>query len=223
MYVEVRVGDYIVIAVTDTGSGMSDEVKLRAFEPFFTTKDVGAGSGLGLSMVYGFVKQSGGHVQIYSEVGRGTSIRVFLPAAADDSVASGDDARQPNAITHMPRGNEKILVVEDDPRVRRVTVARLVEIGYDVIEATDGPEAIDILETDPDISLLFTDIVMPGGMHGNELADVARYLKPGMKVLFTSGYAEPSIAGKGIAENESWLKKPYTAAELAARLRILLD
>ncbi|MDH6265126.1 PAS domain S-box-containing protein [Rhizobium sp. SG_E_25_P2] len=223
MYPEVRTGDYIVIAVTDNGVGMSEEIKARAFEPFFTTKQVGAGSGLGLSMVYGFVKQSGGHIQIYSESGLGASVRLFLPVAGvvEETV---DDARaDADAPAAAPRGHETILVVEDDPRVRRVTVGRLVSAGYDVVEAGNGPEAIEILETHPDISLLFTDIVMPGGMHGGELAELARGLRPELKVLFTSGYAEPSIAGRELVNEESWLKKPYTATELALRLRQLLD
>ncbi|WP_137155471.1 PAS domain-containing sensor histidine kinase [Rhizobium sp. FKL33] len=223
MYPEVRTGDYVAISVTDTGVGMSEEVKARAFEPFFTTKQVGAGSGLGLSMVYGFVKQSGGHIQIYSEPGLGASVRLFLPVVGategpGDDVRSGSSAPQP-----APRGYETILVVEDDPRVRRVTVGRLLSAGYDVVEAGNGPEAIEILETHPDISLLFTDIVMPGGMHGGELAEIARKLRPELKVLFTSGYAEPSIAGRELVNEESWLKKPYTANELALRLRQLLD
>ena len=223
MYPEVRTGDYIVIAVTDNGAGMTEEVKLHAFEPFFTTKEVGSGSGLGLSMVYGFVKQSGGHVQIYSEPGRGTSVRIFLPVIqeiADDAADNGPAAVRTDAIL---RGHEKILVVEDDARVRRVTVARLNDAGYNVIEAENGHEALALLEAHPEIRLLFTDIVMPGGMHGNELADFARAMKPEIKVLFTSGYAEPSVAGKEFVTTESWLKKPYTAAELAARLRKLLD
>jgi CheY-like chemotaxis protein len=223
MYPEVRTGDYIIIAVTDNGMGMTEEVKLHAFEPFFTTKDVGAGSGLGLSMVYGFVKQSGGHVQIYSEPGHGTSIRIFLPAAQD--VVGEADRTLPAAMRAdaILRGHEKILVVEDDPRVRRVTVSRLNDAGYRVIEAENGPEALALVDAHPEIRLLFTDIVMPGGMHGNELADLVRAVKPEIKVLFTSGYAEPSVAGKEFGETENWLKKPYTAAELAARLRKLLD
>jgi PAS domain S-box-containing protein len=223
MYSEVRIGDYIIIAVTDTGVGMTDEVKLRAFEPFFTTKEVGAGSGLGLSMVYGFVKQSGGHIQIYSEPGQGTSIRIFLPVIHEEQETVDPDAGVPAPEDGMRRGHERILVVEDDPRVRRVTVARLNDIGYDVIEAANGPEALQLLEAHAEIRLLFTDIVMPGGMHGNELADMARTIKPEIKVLFTSGYAEPSVAGKEVASSGNWLKKPYTAAELAGRLRELLD
>ncbi|MDB5524054.1 MAG: sensor histidine kinase [Rhizobium sp.] len=223
MYPEVRTGDYIVIAVTDTGVGMTEEVKLHAFEPFFTTKEVGSGSGLGLSMVYGFVKQTGGHVQIYSEPEHGTSVRIFLPVlqeVANDNDGAGNSPARAAAVL---RGHEKILVVEDDARVRRVTVARLHDAGYEVIEASNGPQALELLDVHTEISLLFTDIVMPGGMHGNELADLARTIKPQIKVLFTSGYAEPSVAGKEFAETENWLKKPYTAAELAARLRKLLD
>jgi PAS domain S-box-containing protein len=223
MYPEVRIGDYVLIAVTDTGVGMTDEVKLHAFEPFFTTKEVGAGSGLGLSMVYGFVKQSGGHVQIYSEPGHGTSVRIFLPVAQEIVDDTAGTTVLPARAEEVQRGHEKILVVEDDPRVRRVTVARLNDVGYEVIEAANGPEALDLIGVHPEIRLLFTDIVMPGGIHGNELADLARSVKPDIKVLFTSGYAEPSVAGKEFAERESWLKKPYTAAELAARLRKLLD
>jgi CheY-like chemotaxis protein len=223
MYPEVRIGDYVLIAVTDTGVGMTDEVKLHAFEPFFTTKEVGAGSGLGLSMVYGFVKQSGGHVQIYSEPGHGTSVRIFLPVVQDTADAVDGVATSPIRIEAVPGGHEKILVVEDDPRVRRVTVARLNDVGYEVIEAENGPEALELIGAHPEIRLLFTDIVMPGGMHGNELADLARSIKPDIKVLFTSGYAEPSVAGKEFAATESWLKKPYTAGELTARLRQLLD
>ncbi|MBB1249113.1 PAS domain-containing sensor histidine kinase [Rhizobium sp. G21] len=224
MYPEVRTGDYVAISVTDNGVGMSEEVKAKAFEPFFTTKQVGSGSGLGLSMVYGFVKQSGGHIQIYSEPGLGASVRLFLPVVGVAAEGPVEDERphddEPQAA---PRGYETILVVEDDPRVRRVTVGRLVSAGYDVVEAGNGPEAIEILETHPDINLLFTDIVMPGGMHGGELADVARKLRPDLKVLFTSGYAEPSIAGREMVNEETWLKKPYTATELALRLRQLLD
>jgi PAS domain S-box-containing protein len=223
MYQDVRIGDYIVIAVTDNGVGMSEEVKLRAFEPFFTTKEVGSGSGLGLSMVYGFVKQSGGQVQIYSEPGTGTSIRIFLPVLGDahgDSAQASQGSARPAAL---PRGHEKILVVEDDSRVRRVTVARLKDAGYHVIEASNGPEALEYLAMHPEIRLLFTDIVMPGGMHGDELAELAVSSKPDLKVLFTSGYAEPGVAGRGLERSESWLRKPYTAAELAHRLRKLLD
>lgn len=221
MYPQVRTGDYVLVSVTDTGTGMTEEVKSHAFEPFFTTKDVGSGTGLGLSMVYGFVKQSGGHVQLYSEIGQGTSVRLFLPAIR---VATADEAGEvPAGMAGIPRGHETILVVEDDPRVRRVAVARLTDTGYRVIEATNAAEALAVLNETPDIDLLFTDIVMPGGMTGIELAREVRIQRPEIRILFTSGYAEPNVAGREIGEGGSWLTKPYTARELATRLRELLD
>jgi nitrogen-specific signal transduction histidine kinase len=223
MYPQVRTGDYVLIAVTDTGAGMSPEVKQRAFEPFFTTKSVGAGTGLGLSMVYGFVKQSGGHIQLYSEVGQGTSVRIFLPAPVSTRVAAGRHANATADGGGILRGHESILVVEDDARVRRVAVARLKDAGYQVIEAATGAEGLALSAAHPEIRLLFTDIVMPGGMTGDELAKEVRMIRPDIKILFTSGYAEPSVAGRELAEEGSWLKKPYTARELAVRLRQLLD
>jgi PAS domain S-box-containing protein len=222
MYPEVHPGEYVLISMTDTGEGMSAEVKQRAFEPFFTTKATGQGTGLGLSMVYGFVKQSGGHVQIYSEVGRGTSVRVFLPAARQPAETGAEAAASAEAALPATK-NETILVVEDDPRVRRVAVARLADQGYRIIEATNGPEALDRLAAGADVDLLFTDVVMPGGMTGDELARKVRERRPGMKVLFTSGYAEPAVASREQAETGNWLRKPYTAMELARRVRALLD
>ncbi|MGF7159529.1 PAS domain S-box-containing protein [Rhodoligotrophos appendicifer] len=222
LYPEVRTGDFVLVSVTDTGKGMSAEVRQRAFEPFFTTKGPGSGTGLGLSMVYGFVRQSGGHVQIYSELGKGTSVRLFLPAAKNQmpavSLELADSAR-----SDLPRGHETILVVEDDPRVRRIAVARLQEAGYTVLEASNGLDALALIGGHPEIRLLFTDVVMPGGLSGDELARKVRATRPEIKVLFTSGYAEPSIAGRELAETGSWLKKPYTAKDLAIRLRELLD
>ena len=222
MYPEVRTGDFVLIAVTDTGTGMPADVRQRAFEPFFTTKSVGAGTGLGLSMVYGFVKQSGGHVQLYSEVGQGTSIRLFLPAVQSNRAATSPDALASAEPEAMPRGGETILVVEDDARVRRVAIARLEDTGYRVLEATNGVEARALLASHPEISLLFTDIVMPGGMTGDELAKEARSMRPDIKILFTSGYSEPHVAGRELGASGSWLRKPYTARELAVRLRELL-
>jgi CheY-like chemotaxis protein len=219
MYPEIRTGRYVLIAVTDTGSGMSKEVRQRAFEPFFTTKPTGAGTGLGLSMVYGFVRQSGGNIQIYSELGRGTSIRIFLPLAEADT--SEDLARGAAEMGAMPRGSETILVVEDDPRVRRVTIARLRGLGYQVIEADSGAAALALLAAHPEIAAIFTDVVMPGGMSGDELAAAALAAKPDLKVLFTSGYAEPAVAQQGLGAG-AWLKKPYTAAELAGKIREIL-
>lgn len=213
-------GHYVLVAVTDTGVGMNEDVKRHAFEPFFTTKGTGAGTGLGLSMVYGFVKQSGGHIQLYSEPDRGTSVRLFLPAAQGEDqlaqVGEGEDAGH----DRIPTGRETILVVEDDARVRRVVVSRLQDAGYSVIEAEAGARALQLLAEHPEVSLVFTDMIMPGGMNGDELAQHVRALRPDVKMLFTSGYAEPSAAGRAAG---SWLQKPYTARELALRLRELLD
>ena len=221
MYPEVRTGHYVMISVTDTGTGMTPEVRQRAFEPFFTTTGVGGGTGLGLSMVYGFVKQSGGHVQLYSEPGQGTSVRLFLPAVQPQRLAAVDGSEIANSLEGF-RGQGTILVVEDDPRVRRVAVSRLADAGYNVIEAGTAKEALVKLDEHPEVALLFTDIVMPGGMTGDELAKTVRTKRPGIKILFTSGYAEPEVAGRELSEAGSWLKKPYTARELIARLSELL-
>jgi PAS domain S-box-containing protein len=221
MYPQVRAGNFVLIAVTDTGVGMSADTRQRAFEPFFTTKGVGVGTGLGLSMVYGFAKQSGGYVQLYSEVGQGTTVRIFLPAVQKETPHQSDQGQDLTQFA-IPRGSEKVLVVEDDVRVRRVAVLRLADAGYSVVEASSGSEALERLEENPDVALLFTDIVMPGGMTGDELAETVRRTRPKIKVLFTSGYAEPTIAGRELSQSGTWLKKPYTARELAVRLRELL-
>jgi PAS domain S-box-containing protein len=220
MYPEVRTGRYVLIAVTDTGAGMTEEVRQRAFEPFFTTKPTGAGTGLGLSMVYGFVKQLGGNIQIYSELERGTSIRIFLPLA-EAAQASDETESAATEMNAMPQGSETILVVEDDARVRRVTIARLRSLGYRVVEADNGPVALKLLGDHPETAMIFTDVVMPGGMNGDELAEAALAIRPDLRVLFTSGYAEPAIAREGLGAG-AWLKKPYTAAELAEKIHEIL-
>ncbi|MGO4440354.1 PAS domain S-box protein [Rhizobium sp. RAF56] len=220
MYPLVQPNKYVLISVTDNGIGMSPDVRDHAFEPFFTTKAPGAGTGLGLSMVYGFAKQSAGHLQLYSEVGQGTTVRLFLPRAAESDRSVPTDRVD---ISVSPSGRETILVVEDDARVRRVTVARLTALGYDVIEATNGHEAWAELERQDGIRLLFTDVAMPGGMNGDELASRVRESRPDMKILLTSGYSEPHAASREIAAGAGWLKKPYTSHELAVRLRSLLD
>jgi PAS domain S-box-containing protein len=219
-YADVRTGRYVLIAVTDTGDGMSEEVRERAFEPFFTTKPTGAGTGLGLSMVYGFVKQSGGNIQLDSEVGRGTTVRVFLPLAeaAHTAVKPGRGKAEADA---MPGGSETILLVEDDPRLRRVASRRLRSLGYQVIDADNGPNALTLLAAHPEIAMIFTDFVMPGGMNGNELAAAAIAAKPAIRILFTSGYAEPAAALRRLPAG-AWLRKPYTAIELAKRIRDVL-
>ena len=221
MYPDIRTGRYVLIAVTDTGSGMSEEVRQRAFEPFFTTKPTGAGTGLGLSMVYGFVKQSGGNIQIYSELGQGTSVRIFLPLAEADQAK----ARRPGQSRHWSRNAARI---RNDPRSSRTTRAcaghrrkRLRSLGYQIIEADNGAAALALLGVRPEIAMIFTDIVMPGGMNGDELAEAALAAKPGLKILFTSGYAEPAIARIGL-KAAVWLKKPYTADELAEKIRAVL-
>tara|TARA_R110002020_G_scaffold133848_4_gene298739 strand:+ start:502 stop:2436 length:1935 start_codon:yes stop_codon:yes gene_type:complete len=223
MYPNVRTGDYVLVSVTDNGEGMPPEVKQRAFEPFYTTKGVGSGTGLGLSMVYGFAKQSGGQIQLYSEEGQGTSVRIFLPATQPTVDAAAAPDGKATAPQTLPGGSEKILAVEDDARVRRIAVSRLTDLGYAVVEAENGVQALAKLRENEDIALLFTDVVMPGGMTGDELAQIVRAEHPHVKVLFTSGYAEPEIAGRELAVSGSWLKKPYTARELALRLRELLD
>ena len=220
MYTHTRTGDYVLITVADTGIGMSEDVKQRAFEPFFTTKDVSVGTGLGLSMVYGFARQSGGHVEIDSELGRGTSVRLFLPAIADKVEIVSEVERDTGG---MLRGQETILVVEDDARVRRIAAARLRDAGYAILEAETGAAALGLIELNPGIKLLFTDIAMPGGMTGDELAAEVRAIRPDIKILFTSGYAEPRIAGRELAEAGNWLQKPYTARQLTMKLRDLLD
>ncbi len=217
LHPEVNPGDYAMIAVTDDGTGMPKEVLDRVFEPFFTTKGVGKGSGLGLSMVYGFVKQSNGHVSIYSEPGLGTTVRIYLPAtAAVGERAPGEGQPEEPAAS----GSETVLIAEDDPFVRSFGVASLKSLGYRVIEATDGREALEALNSGAHIDILFTDIVMPGGMNGWELAEEARRARPGLKVLLTSGYALETLAERGrLPKGALILHKPYRKIELAKRLR----
>ncbi len=216
---EVAPGDYVQMAVTDTGSGMPEDVLAHVFEPFFTTKEVGKGTGLGLSMIYGFAKQSGGHAKIYSEVGHGTTVRLYLPRLANEAKSE--------AVAVVPShkgGGETILVVEDNPDVRRLVLRQLRDLGYEVIEAANGPEALRILDGGASIDLLFTDVVMPGGMTGRQLAEAAKTRRPGMKTLFTSGYTEDSILRLGnLDPGVRLLSKPYRKHELATRIRETLD
>jgi PAS domain S-box-containing protein len=216
---EVPPGDYILICITDEGVGMAADVRERAFEPFFTTKEVGKGSGLGLSMVYGFIKQSGGHVAIYSEPNLGTSVRLYLPCA-DNAVVGTQSAATELGEHAAPGGGESILVVEDDPFVRGYAVATLEGLGYKVRVAANGPEALLRLEGDDHIDLLFTDVVMPGGMSGWDLAQRASERRPDIKVLFASGYALDTLVANGRAiEGVMMLMKPYRKADLAWRIR----
>jgi PAS domain S-box-containing protein len=219
--IEVSPGDYVAVTVTDSGAGMPPEVVERVFEPFFTTKEVGRGTGLGLSMVYGFVKQSRGHVKIYSEVGHGTSIKLYLPRAV------GPDAERPESepppAAHAG-GHETILVVEDSSAVRKVAVNMLRGLGYRVREAEDGKAALAILREPGEIDLLFTDLIMPNGIDGQELLMRARAQRPGLKALFTSGYSEHFLKARGETDqNVPLLNKPYRAQKLAEAVRRALD
>ena len=215
LHPEVAPGLYAMIAVTDDGEGMPAEVAARAFEPFFTTKEVGKGSGLGLSMIYGFVKQSNGHVTIYSEPGLGTTIRIYLPHAASEWTGPPLDDE-----ASAPKGHETILIAEDDPFVRSSVILRVEALGYKVVAAVNGVDALAKLKANPGIDLLFTDIVMPGGMSGWELADQARQIRPGLPVVFSSGYALETLIEQGRAQAHSIiLTKPYRKTELANRLR----
>jgi CheY-like chemotaxis protein len=217
---EVTPGQYVMIAVTDTGAGMSQEILGQVFDPFFTTKEIGKGSGLGLSMVFGFVKQSGGHVTIYSEVGVGTTVKLYLPRSR-----GGKPASLPSGPLDVPRARgEIILVVEDDPSVRTLSVALLSDLGYGVLEAADGPAALLVLETSPQIDLLFTDVVLPGGMRGPELAAEITRRRPRITVLYTSGYTENAIVHQGrLDEGVDLLNKPFRRDDLARKVRAVLD
>ena len=214
-------GQFVLLAVSDTGSGMSAGEKDRAFEPFFTTKEAGRGSGLGLSMVYGFAKSSGGHASIYSEVGVGTTINLYLPkdtSGEDGSVIS------PAVVAEDAGNGEIILVVEDDERVRRLSVKRLKELGYTTMEAADGASALDILTEHPDVDLLFTDLVMPGGMSGYELCEKVRVSNPAIKILMTSGYTEDFVRHETSDNGHTRiLRKPYRTADLARAIKQTLE
>ncbi|HEX8440911.1 response regulator, partial [Archangium sp.] len=219
MHPEVLPGQYVLLAVSDTGSGMTPEVMERAFEPFFTTKPEGRGTGLGLSMVYGFVKQSGGHLKLYSELGHGTTIKLYMPRAVEaESVDAKVDAGP------IEGGTETILVVEDDAEVRTTVVEMVSELGYRVLKAVDAQSALVILESGVPIELLFTDVVMPGPVRSPELARQAKALHPDIEVLFTSGYTENAIVHGGrLDAGVQLLSKPYSREELARKLRQLLN
>jgi PAS domain S-box-containing protein len=223
---EVRAGDYVMIAVTDNGEGMPKDVLDRVFEPFFTTKDVGKGSGLGLSMVYGFAKQSNGHVAIYSEPGLGTTVRIYLPSTSihADKPAGRVPPDGPVPPVAMPARQGTVLVVEDDPFVRTYAINCLASLGYRVVEALDGDEALRKLANGSHADILFTDIVMPGGISGWELAERAQRANPDLQVLLTSGYALETLAANGrLPEGMAILNKPYRKADLAHRLHQVLS
>jgi PAS domain S-box-containing protein len=217
-HAEVAPGQYVMIAITDTGSGIAPEIIERVFDPFFTTKPEGEGTGLGLSMVHGFVKQSGGHIKIYSQAGDGTSVRIYLPRTRQS-----EDIPTDVATARITRGSETILLVEDDDDVRTTTAEMLSELGYSVLRAKDADNALVIIESGATIDMLFTDIVMPGTLRAPELARKAKEKIPGIAVLFTSGYADNAIVHGGrLDDGINLISKPYAREELGRKLRNVL-
>jgi PAS domain S-box-containing protein len=213
-------GRYLMLAVSDNGSGIAPENMPRVFDPFFTTKDKGKGTGLGMAMVYGFIKQSGGHINLFSEPGQGTTVKLYLPLATSEPVIPPKASK----TVSDPGGSETILLVEDDEMVRRFAHDQLVSLGYRVLTAPDGPHALTILRRPDPIDLLFTDVVMPHGLSGRELADKARVIRPTIKVLYTSGYTENAFVDHGhLDAGIDLLNKPYRRAELANKIRAALD
>jgi PAS domain S-box-containing protein len=218
---DIKVGQYVFIAVSDTGAGMTADTLEHAFEPFYTTKAIGSGTGLGLSQVYGFVRQSGGHVELYSEVGRGTTVKLYFPRSG---MKLDFAATESEAVAEALRfGAETMLVVEDDADVRSYSTNAARHLGYNVLEAADAHGAIAILDARPDISLLFTDVGLPG-MNGRDLADYAKAIRPELKIVFTSGYARSAIGNLGLLERGVlFLPKPFRIESLAQVLRSALD
>jgi len=213
-------GQYVSLCVSDTGTGMPPDVIERAFDPFFTTKPLGQGTGLGLSMVYGFVRQSGGQVRIYSELRRGTTVCLYLPRHGGD--AGTEDERNTDAPS--AGHGETVLVIDDEPTVRMLVMDTLEESGYRVLAAEDGPRGLALLRSPERVDLVITDVGLPGGMNGRQVADAARLLRPGLKVLFITGYAENAVVGNGHLEpNMAIMTKPFNVADLANRVRDLID
>lgn len=218
-HVEVTAGQYVMLAVSDTGSGMTPEVAERAFEPFFTTKGAQRGTGLGLSQVYGFVKQSGGHIKLYTELGHGTTFKIYLPRTRQP-----DEFAESVSLTPVTGGSETVLVVEDDETVRAAACDMLAEMGYRILQADNPDAALAVLRSGASIDLLFTDVVMPGNVSTRDMARAAKEIHPRLQVLFTSGYTSNSIVHDGrLDEGVSLLSKPYTKDELARKIRSVLD
>jgi CheY-like chemotaxis protein len=216
---EVAVGHYVMVAVSDTGTGIRPENLEKVFDPFFTTKEVGKGTGLGLSMVFGFVKQSGGHLKIYSEVDHGTSMKIYLPRAT----GLQESATEASSAPMIARGSETVLVVEDDPLVRKYVVTQVQSLGYTTLEAANATEALAVIDNHRDVDLLFTDVIMPGPMNGRQLVDEAVRRRPTLKTLYTSGYTENAIVHHGrLDPGVLLLAKPYRKPELARLIRIAL-
>ena len=215
--VEVTPGQFVMIAVSDTGTGMDQQTIARAFEPFFTTKERGQGTGLGLSMTYGYIKQIGGHLKIYSELGHGSTVKVYLPRTQAES---GTPSEIAPAVSVAAGAGPVVLVVEDDPVVREFAVAACRECGCTVYEAGDGEQALRILEKHPDIALLFTDVGLPGGMNGRQLAGTAVARQPDLKVLYMTGYTANAIVHHGVIDaGVNFLGKPFSVSALAAKIK----
>lgn len=218
----VEPGQYVLIAVSDTGTGMSPETLAQVFEPFFTTKETGKGTGLGLSQVYGFVRQSHGHIRIYSEVGEGTTVKIYLPRLLAEADVIEEGGKRPASPVHG--GRERILVVEDHDDLRSYSAGVLRELGYDVLEANSGRYAIEVLQAAQDVDLLFTDVVLPDGMDGRRLADEIQRRRPGVKVLFTTGYTRNAIVHHGrLDPGVQLISKPFSFDDLAKKVREVLD
>jgi PAS domain S-box-containing protein len=219
---DLPVGQYVSVCVTDTGTGMTPDVVAKAFEPFFTTKPLGEGTGLGLSMVYGFARQSGGQVRIYSEVGQGTTMCIYLPRHHADSYAEEEPAVQESR--QAGGEGEVVLVIDDEPLIRMLIGEVLAEAGYAVIEAPDGPAGLKVLESNARIDLLITDVGLPGGMNGRQVADAARVTRPMLKVLFITGYAENAVVGQGRLEKGMFvITKPFQMEALANRIQDIIE
>jgi CheY-like chemotaxis protein len=215
---DVIAGNYVMVAVTDSGHGIPADILEHVFEPFFTTKDVDKGSGLGLSMVYGFVKQSNGHIKIYSEPGHGTALRMYLPQAG-----AAAPAVEPAGIASIEGGDETILVVEDDHLVRAFVVSQIKSMGYVTLTAVNAAEALRVIDGPEQIDLLFTDMIMPGLMNGRQLAEAALRRRASLKVLFTSGYSNETIIHQGhLDAGVLLLAKPYRKSDLARMIRAAL-
>lgn len=219
---ELAPGQYLSLCVTDTGTGMTPDVIAKAFDPFFTTKPIGQGTGLGLSMIYGFARQSDGQVRIYSEVGNGTTMCIYLPRHYEVA----DEAEELTDLREVPRAEqgESVLIVDDEPTVRMLVTEVLEELGYLAVEAADAGAGLKVLQSDARLDLLITDVGLPGGMNGRQLADVGRAVRPGLKVLFITGYAENAVVGNGHLEpGMQVLTKPFVMEILAARIREMIE
>ena len=219
---DIPPGQYVTVSVSDTGAGMTAEVIERAFEPFFTTKPIGQGTGLGLSMVYGFIRQSGGQVRIQSEVGQGTTLRLYLPRR--HAVPEDESARQVESRQDVKGSGEVVLVVDDEPTVRMLITEVLDQLGYASIEVADGPMGLKVLQSSAKIDLLITDVGLPGGLNGRQVADAGRALRPRLKVLFITGYAESTVIGnEHLGPGMQVLTKPFAIEDLSARVRSMIE